>query len=126
MDKIVLFTPTAFINSYSIILGDIAWDGSIDINRKNDRNNAEFVLSTVAKTIAFFLSDFPEAEIIIEGSTLSRTRLYQLAIRRGMDDLGRYFDIYGMDGDNLEIFQKGKMYRSFVVTVKSERSNDNL
>lgn len=126
MDKVVLFIPTAYSDCYSITLGDLQIDGSIDVNERGGSYNAEFVLSTVAKVIAFFLSDFPGAEVIIEGSTPARTRLYQIAISREMDDLGRYFDVYGVDGDTVEIFRKGRMYRSFAITVKSGGFDDNF
>ncbi len=120
MDKIILFSPASYPDSYSVLLGDLQYDGSIDVNRRGGRNNAEFVLSTVAKAIAFFLSDFPEAEIIIEGNTPARTRLYQIAIAREIDDLGRYFEIYGLGDDGLETFQKGRTYQGFVITIKNE------
>lgn len=119
MDKIVLFVPTAISDSYTVVLGDLQSDGSIDVAGTSGKANAEFVLSTVAKAIAFFLSDRPEAEVLIEGSTFARTRLYQIAIARELQDLGNYFDIYGVTNEGLEIFQQGRVYGSFTVTVRN-------
>jgi hypothetical protein len=76
--KIVLFNPTTEPNIYSVTLGNLQDDASIDVSAKDGNGDGEFVLSTVAKAIAFFLSDYPEASIIIEGTTPIRTRLFQI------------------------------------------------
>jgi hypothetical protein len=118
--KIVLFNPTTEPNIYSVTLGNLQDDASIDVSAKDGNGDGEFVLSTVAKAIAFFLSDYPEASIIIEGTTPIRTRLFQIAISRELDDLGTYFDIRGLDGTKLEIFQPGKTYQGFVISLKAD------
>lgn len=118
MDKIVLFVPTAIPDSYTVILGDLQNDGSVDVVGTSGNGNTELILATVAKAIAFFLSDHPEAEVLIEGSTQARTRLYQIAIVRELRDIGSYFDIYGLTTDGYEVFQQGRSYLSFTVSIK--------
>ena len=50
-----------------------------------------------------------EAEMLIEGSILARTRLYQIVIMRELKGLGDYFNIYGMTENGPEIFQQGRV-----------------
>lgn len=125
MDKVVLFLPTAIPNSYAVVLGDLQNDGSIDVDCTSNSGNTKFILTTIAKAIAFFLSDRPLAEVMIEGTTQARTRLYQIAIVRELKDIGNYFDIYGLTADGYEIFQLGRSYRSFTVSIKNGLPNQN-
>lgn len=50
-------------------------------------------------------------------SYLANPDIYTVTM--GLDDLGTYFDIYGFDGNSEEIFQPGKNYRSFTISLKS-------
>ncbi|PSL27374.1 DUF6934 family protein [Dyadobacter jiangsuensis] len=118
MDKVVLFTPMETQDSYAVILGDLQNDGSIDLDITSSDGNTELVLTTVAKDIMFFLSDHPKAEVLIKGSTQARTRLYQMAIVRELSDIGRYFDIHGLTTDGLEVFQQGRNYWGFTISIK--------
>jgi hypothetical protein len=119
IDKVVVFTQMDDPDTYGVALGNLRSDGSIDVDGQGDRGDTVAVLSMVAKAIAFFLTDHPEAGIVIEGTTSARARLYQMAIVRELDDLGKYFDVYGFDGRNKEIFQHGSKYLSFTITLKN-------
>lgn len=119
IDKVLLFKCLDDSGIYEIVLGNLRTDGSIDVDGTGDHADAATVLSTVAKIIAFFLSDHPEAEIFIVGTTPARTRLYQMAIVRELDDLGQYFDICGYTGGDEEIFQSGRTYQSFTISLKN-------
>lgn len=59
MDKVLLFKHVDDPEVYEIILGNLRTDGSIDVDGSGDHGDAAAVLSTVAKAIAFFLSDHP-------------------------------------------------------------------
>ena len=118
MNKVLLFKYLDDPEVYEIILGNLRTDGSIDVERAGDYDHADTVLSTVAKAIAFFLADRPEAEIFIEGTTPTRTRLFQMAIVRELDDLGQYFDVYGFTDGREEIFQSGRNYQAFTISLK--------
>ncbi|SDF79660.1 hypothetical protein SAMN04487996_112220 [Dyadobacter soli] len=119
IDKVLFFNYLHDPEVFEIVLGNLRTDGSVDVDGTGDQRDAAAVLSTVAKCIAFFLSDHPDAEIFIEGSTPARTRLYQMAIVRELKDLGQYFDIYGFTGNCQEIFQSGRNYRSFIISLKN-------
>lgn len=119
IDKVLLFKHLDDPEVFEITLGNLRTDGSIDVDGSGDHGDAALVLSTVAKAIEFFLSDHPEAEIFIEGTTPGRTRLYQMAIVRELDDLGRYFDVSGFTGSREEFFQSGRNYQSFTISLKT-------
>ncbi|SEI38829.1 hypothetical protein SAMN05216327_101142 [Dyadobacter sp. SG02] len=119
IDKIVVFTQMNDPDSYAVVLGNLRDDGSIDVDERGDNGDTTAVLSTVSKAIAFFLSDRPEASVVIEASTSARARLYQMAILRESVDLGQYFDIYGFNGRCKEIFQPGQNYLSFIISIKT-------
>jgi hypothetical protein len=120
INKVLIFSYLDDPDIYRITMGNLRVDGSIDVHGMGDTGDPASVLSTVAKAIAFFLADYPEAEVFIEGTTAARSRLYQMAIVRELDDLGKYFDIYGFDGNHEEIFQPGKNYRSFTISLKNK------
>lgn len=118
--KVILFRPTEEPDIYEIVLGDLASDGLIDLETRSDNGDTEEVLSTVAEALLFFLSDHVEAKILIEASTDSRARLYQIAIKRELDDLGDYLVAYGFNGENPELLQSGKNFKKFVVSLRKD------
>lgn len=119
INKVVVFTSMEDPDTYAVALGNLRDDGSIDVHGQDGNEDAVAVLSTVAKAMAFFLADHPEAWVVIEGTTPARARLYRRAIAQELDDLGGYFDIYGFDGTNQEIFQPGRNCLSFTISLKS-------
>ncbi len=121
--KVILFRPTSEPNTYEMLLGDLNPDGSIDLEMRSNNDDTEKVLSVAAKSIAFFLSDHPEATVVIEASTDARTRLYQITIGREMEDLGEYVEVCGFDGDNLEVFQSGRNYKKFIASLRNDQSD---
>lgn len=121
--KAILFRSTCESDTYEMLLGDLNPDGSIDVEMRSNNGDTEKVLSIAAKSIAFFLSDHLDAKVVIEASSESRMRLYQIAIRREMEDLGKYLDVYGFDGENLEAFRSGKSYKKFIVSLRNCQFN---
>lgn len=119
-DKIVLFTPTAFQNFYAMLLGDLRRDGTMDVDEPGGIGNIDFVLSTAAKAITFFLSDYPEAVIMIDAAMPSRTRLFRMAIIRNMKELGEQLGVYGITDGHVEPFQAGETYDRFAVSLRND------
>lgn len=118
--KVILFKPTQEADVYEIALGDLNSDGSIDLDARSDNGDTEEVLSTVAKALLFFLSDHAEAQVVVEASSDSRARLYQIAIKRELGDLGDYLVAYGFDNENPEVLQNGKNYKKFVISLRED------
>jgi len=97
--KFVLYQRIGSQNSsfYNLSFGD--WDEIK--NEMNDcitsnNNDSKKVLFTVAVTTKLFTTHFPNATILIEGSTKSRTRLYQMSIVQNLQEIEKYFKILGL------------------------------
>ena len=69
-------------------------------NRINDfvatnNGDSEKVLVTVAYTVVQFTEYYPDAIMYAEGSTPSRTRLYQMGINKFWNEIEQDFNLYG-------------------------------
>ncbi|MHA4807397.1 DUF6934 family protein [Flavitalea flava] len=112
---------------YSQIVGDLFnlsfgdWNEGFqqmdDFTRTNngDRNK---VLATVAFTVIDFSRIYPDARLYIRGSTIGRTRLYQIGISVNFLIISELFNILGLFMDNWETFEKGRNYEAFLITKK--------
>ena len=55
---------------------------------------------------------------MIQGSTKSRTRLYQIAISKYLAELEHKYSIWGFIDDHFEYFTKGNNYDGFIIGRK--------
>jgi len=88
-----------------------------DANRSNNGDRDQ-VLATVAFTALDFFSEFPGAQIFIEGSTYSRTRLYQMGIAANYLEINDKFEVKGFVEEHWELFRRGRNYESFLICRK--------
>ncbi|HWK02371.1 MAG TPA: hypothetical protein VNS58_01985 [Puia sp.] len=86
----------------------------------SNNNDPIKVLNTVALTVVDFIEKRPNAIILIEGSTLSRTRLYQMRISFHWLEISEYYEVYGEYGKKWLPFQKGVNYKRFLVFKKNQ------
>jgi hypothetical protein len=114
--KLISETPDVIFN---LSFGD--WieetfdaDDSITTNNK-DRQK---VLATIADTILDFTQLHPEAFIFAQGSTLSRTRLYQMGISAFWEEIGSLFRVIGYVNGEWKPFRKGINYQAFLIKRK--------
>lgn len=120
--KIVRFALISMpgFSYYNLSFGD--WDdetGNIDDFIISNNKDAEQVLATVAATVISFTNLFPEAIIYSEGSTDSRTRLYQIGINKYWHEISALFEVYGLiEDEGLVRFERNKRYKAFVVRKK--------
>ncbi|HVV03664.1 MAG TPA: hypothetical protein VHC96_05540 [Puia sp.] len=106
-------------NAFNLTFGD--WDEST--GRLNDRvvsNNGDHltVLRTVAEVVHEFINLWPDAIIQVQGSTPSRTRLYQISIASFWGEISRDFEIWGEVGEGWNPFRKGVNYKRFLIFKK--------
>ena len=78
-------------------------------------NDREKVLATVAATIIQFTDEHPNAIIFAEGSTLARTRLYQMGIAKFWEEIHQNFEIEGLINGAWEPFEKDRNYECFLL-----------
>ena len=122
--KVVRYTliKDLFENYYNLSFGD--WDeitGRIDDNIISNNNDTKKVLLTVAFTALQFVNHFPEAEILIVGSTKSRTRLYQMAINENIIEIDKLFELQGFRNGDLEKFKTGINFDAFLIKKKIKK-----
>jgi len=101
---------------FNLAFGD--WDeDNHHINDFSTSNNADRdkVLATVAATVIEFMKEHPYAVLIATGSTLSRTRLYQMGIARVWDEINQFFEIQGYINDTWQPFKQGVNYNAFLL-----------
>jgi len=104
---------------FNLSFGD--WNAEIDkmddsiTSNNGDRDK---VLATVAATAIEFTNNYPGALIYTEGSSPARTRLYQMAIAKNLEEISENFEIEGYINRAWELFQKGRNYEAFLVKRK--------
>ena len=105
------------IKLYNLGFGD--WDTKIqDVDDKVNTNNQDRqkVLATVAETILDFLKTQPNAAVFAKGSTLSRTRLYQINILAYYEEIiKKSLNIYGYANEEWKEFEKGMNFEAFIL-----------
>jgi hypothetical protein len=104
-------------NIYNLSIGD--WDESMekinDLSRSNN-NDRDIVFNTVGSAVLIFLNNFPEARIIVKGSTPARMRLYQMEIKTNLIEINMCVNIFGFNDGKWVPVNRNKDYEIFLVT----------
>ncbi|GAB3502347.1 DUF6934 family protein [Emticicia fontis] len=117
--KGVRYIQTDISNVWNLGFGDInPITGEIDDTVISDNGDRDKVLATVAHTCIKFSEHFPEALIVVIGSTAARTRLYQMGINSNFDEISELFVIWGLFNESWELFEKNKNYTAFLAKRK--------
>ncbi len=117
VSKRVLFTTADYQNFYNLALVDVFEDGSISDITETRNKDMITVLATVIKIIEAFLSQYPEAFIIFQGSDKRRQRLYRLIISREMSNIRKKFIVLGGFKEfQPEPFQLNQEYDYFIIS----------
>ena len=76
------------VSYYNLGFGDLdSSTGRINDLVVTNNKDREKVLATVAGTVLDFTKQFPDAIVYAKGSTLARTRLYQIGIAANWDEI---------------------------------------
>ena len=120
--KVVQFTQTSNPDIYNLGFGDKLEGGGIDDMVRNDNQDRNKILATIAATVYEFTAVYPDKMVFFSGSTPERTRLYRMAISMNLLELEADFIIYGVNVDDedyvMEVFSKGENYFGFIVKRK--------
>jgi intein/homing endonuclease len=119
--KIVRFTLLSEYEDdfYNLFLGDwLEAEDRVSDTSISDNKDTEKILATVASIVVHFTASNPQAVIFAQGSTPSRTRLYQMGITAHKLEIDKDFDIHGFRDDRWEGFQKNKRYEAFLLRRK--------
>jgi len=120
--KLVIFTkiPDTEPAIYNLAFGDAhPVSGKIDDEVISNNEDRDIVLATVANTIATFCDHYGNKYIYAEGSTPSRTRLYQMGIAGIWDEISTDFEVFGLKNGYWQSFNpNGVNYDAFLVKRK--------
>ena len=100
---------------YNISFGDSDASGDIDDKVISNNGDSEKILHTVAATLLEFIYRHQDAWLHAEGSTPSRTRLYQMAISRYWKWIRNQFIVIGLSRDRWVPFKKGINFEAFLI-----------
>jgi hypothetical protein len=106
-------------NIYNLSFGD--WNeqtGDADDSVTTNNADRQKVLATVAETMLDFVRHNPAVFIFAQGSTLSRTRLYQMGISAFWNEIDRFFIVIGYVNDQWQPFSKGINFKAFLIKPK--------
>lgn len=120
--KTVQFTQTNDPSIFNLGFGDKLENGEIDDLIRNDNQDRNKILATIAAIIYEFTAIYSEKKVFFSGSTPERTRLYRMAISLNLNELKKDFDIYGVNFDGngyvVNSFVGNKNYDGFIVKRK--------
>jgi len=106
-------------NLFNLAFGD--WNkeqSKLDDSSRTNNGDRDKVLMPVAFTALDFTIKFPNALLLIEGSTPGRTRLYQMSIGNNLHEINKYFNIQGLRRQNWEPFTRGINYETLLAQRK--------
>ena len=104
---------------YNLAFGDLdEKTNEIDDNIITNNGDSEKVLVTVASTVYVFTHKYPDAWIVLEGSSKSRTRLYQIGISKYLEEIKSDFNVFGLIGEDWLVFEKNQRYEAFLIHKK--------
>ncbi len=104
---------------YDLVLGDGDKEKRcIDDTVKTNNGDVQKVLATVAMIVFCFTDIFRRSMVRFWGSSLSRTRLYQINIGKFLNEIQDEFVVLGSVDNRLELFQKEVNYDGFLITRK--------
>jgi hypothetical protein len=118
-EKVILFTPLTEA-MYNLALLDYNPDSNeYDDLSVTDNGDMPLVLATTFVGIRLFMNAHSDKSVHFKGSTLARTRLYQIAVAKVYDTQNTDFTIYGLKDDVWLHFEPNVNYDSFLITKKS-------
>lgn len=119
--KKVVFYTEIDDNIFNLAFGD--WDEAgqkINDHTRSNNNDRSKVLATVALTVMDFMNHHSQAILFATGSTIARTRLYQIGIAENWDEIGELFEVQGFHDGRWEPFEKNTNYHAFTLKAKEK------
>ncbi len=102
-------------NVYNFGFGDLNENtGEITDTIVSNNGDDEKILLTVAHIIYLFTSIYHKAAVVIQGTSASRTRRYQIGINKYWEQIEPIFEVFGLKENKWEPFRKGTNYKAFL------------
>lgn len=107
-------------NIYNLAFGDVDENDELNDLTVTNNKDMELVLATVIQTIIVFFETYPDRKVFFTGSSASRTRLYQIVVKKELLVLSQRFLVQGVRNGKLEAINNNKNYDAFLVQVKNK------
>ena len=121
-EKRIILKKAEFVkisdNVYNFAFGDVNTEGRIDDLVVTNNQDSETVFATVIRILLVFLKAHNSDAVYFEGSTPSRTRMYQIILTKERVNWEQKFVVYGFCGDELETFETDCRYDAFIIKLK--------
>jgi hypothetical protein len=119
INKRVIFSFLQASNIYNLAFGDLEVDGSINDLNTTDNQDMPKILATIARIIKIYLDKYPERQVFFTGSTISRTRLYRMAISNNLEELQQIYIINAvLSSGQIINFSKNLSCTAFIIKNK--------
>ena len=110
-------------NVYNLSLEDMDDDtGVFSQYSVTDNGDTIKILLTVAEAIVHFTSDYPYAQVFIQGNNAARNRLYRIYIAKFLENIHQWYEVYALQDDVWEEFRKEGKYRAYLVFRKKSNN----
>ena len=119
--KVVRFSPQNAngVTYFNLGFGDLnPITGAVDDLSKSNNNDRDKILATIASIVLEFTAHFPDVMVYAQGSTSSRTRLYQMGIAANWNEIVPIMHVYGYRDNTWQRFEKQVNYEAFLVMRK--------
>jgi hypothetical protein len=117
--KLVVYSKMLEDDIYNLAFGDYDENtGTIDDGVITNNNDSQKVLATVASTLYVFTEKHTNVWVYATGSNTARTRLYRMGITNNLEEILGDFEVYGLQNNNWNTFEKGEDYEAFLVKRK--------
>jgi hypothetical protein len=104
---------------FNLAFGDLnETTGQVEDRVVSGNGDVEMILATIATIVMEFMSYYPSKRIFMEGSTRSRTRLYQIGIAKNWKEIGLLLDIFGYRDGIWDPFKINVNYSAFAAHPK--------
>ncbi|GEO06185.1 hypothetical protein AAE02nite_38490 [Adhaeribacter aerolatus] len=119
--KLIQYSETNLKDFYNLGFGDKdERTGEIDDTIITNNGDSQKALATVAATVYAFTEKYPDSWIYATGSNIIRTRLYRMGITNNLIEIQKDFVVYGLKGNQWEVFEKEITYDAFLVKRKKK------
>lgn len=117
--KLIVYSQMLEADIYNLAFGDYDEEsGTIDDTIITNNNDTQKILATVASTLYVFTDKYPDVWVYATGSNAARTRLYRMGIAANFKEILVDFEIYGLNDESWQNFEKGTAYEAFLVNRK--------
>jgi hypothetical protein len=119
--KMIVFEEVG-LNNFNVAFGDYDFNqNKFDDKIITDNKDTIKVLATVIKIMLEFFEKNPDAEVLVEGNSTVRKKLYHKIVCDNWNQICLNFTIFGIINGHQEPFLSEKYYQKLKIVKKNEK-----